>query len=71
MKKKSKKGIIEAVSSVLLTLWEPKEAIELRFICMIARVSEEEAFMAINHLIKDGYKIKLTDGYPHKFYFGD
>ena len=54
MKKKSKREIINNVADVLFSRIKPEDAVELRELCMLARVSEAEAFMAINSFIDDG-----------------
>jgi|GEM_PF-3453558 len=69
MKKNKKHEIVEQVVTVLFPSRIPEHALELREICMFARVSESEAIFAIHHLIKQGYKIKLTDGLPRRFYY--
>lgn len=68
MEKHSKKEILNRVADVLFSRTKPEDAVELRELCMLARVSEAEAFMAINSFIDDEFGIKLTDGLPHKFY---
>ena len=68
MKKKSKREIINNVADVLFSRIKPEDAIELRELCMLAGVSEAEAFMAINSFIDDEFGIKLTDNLPRKFY---
>jgi hypothetical protein len=40
----------------------------LKDLCALARVSETEALMAINYFIDDDFNIRLTDGFPRKFY---
>ncbi len=69
MKKSRNKEIIDSVARVLIQYNKPEEALELRALCMLARVSETEAFSAVTHLINAGFRIKLTDGLPHKFYY--
>ncbi len=71
MKKNRNKEIIDNVFSVLLQRRNPEDAIELRDLCMLARVSATEAFRAVNHLISAGFKIKLTDELPHKLFYHD
>lgn len=71
MKKNRNKEIIDNVASVLLSRKNKEEALELRELCMLARVSAREAFGAVSHLINAGFKIKLTDEFPRKFYYGD
>jgi len=68
MKKLSKKEILNRIADVLFSRIKPEDAVELRELCMLARVSEAEAFMAINYFIDDEFGIKLTDGFPRKFY---
>lgn len=68
MKKNRRQEIIDSVASVLLSRRKPEEAVELRELSMIARVSATEGFNAINHLINAGFRIRLTDGFPRKFY---
>ena len=69
MKLKRKMQIVEQVVTVLFPSRIPEHALELREICMFARVSESDAIFAINHLIKQGYKIRVTDDLPRKFYY--
>ena len=69
MKLKRKMQIVEQVVTVLFPSRIPEHALELREICTFARVSESEAIFAIDHLIKQGYKIRVTDGIPRKFYY--
>lgn len=69
MKKSRNKEIIDSVAHVLIQYKKPEEALELRVLCMIARVSATEAFSAISHLINAGFKIKLTEELPRKFYY--
>lgn len=69
MKKSRNKEIIDSVAQVLIQYKKPEEALELRVLCMIARVSATEAFRAVNHLIDAGFKIRLTDELPRKFYY--
>lgn len=68
MKKLSKREILNRVAEVLFSRRKPEDAIELRELCMLSGVSEAEAFMAINYFMNDEFRIKLTDGLPHKFY---
>ena len=68
MKKNRNKEIIDSVASVLIPRNKPEEALELRELCMLARVSATEAFRAVDHLINAGFRIRLTDELPHKFY---
>lgn len=67
MKKNRKKEIIDSVASVLIPR-KQDEAIELRELCMIARVSASEAFSAISNLINVGFRIRVTDNFPRRFY---
>lgn len=69
MKKNRNKEIIDSVASVLIPHNKPEDALELRELCMLARVSATEAFRAVNHLINAGFKIKLTDELPRRFYY--
>ena len=69
MKKNRNKEIIDNVASVLLSRKSKEEALELRELCMLARVSATEAFRAVNHLINAGFKIRLTENFPRKFYY--
>ena len=71
MKKNRNKEIIDSVARVLIPLKNPEEALELRVQRMLARVSATEAFRAVNHLINAGFKIRITDGLPIKFYYED
>jgi len=71
MKKSRKQEAIDSVVQALTQYKKPEEALELKVLCMIARVSPTEAFRAINHLINAGFNIKLTDGFPRKFYCDD
>lgn len=68
MKKHSKREILNRVADVLFKRETPEDAIELRELCMIAGISEEEALMAINYFIDDEFSVKLTDSFPRKFY---
>jgi hypothetical protein len=67
-KKHSKREILNRVADVLFSRSKPEDAVELRELSMLARVSETEALMAINYFIDDEFGIKLTDGLPRKFY---
>jgi hypothetical protein len=69
MQELSKHEIIDRVSEVLFEITRPRDAIELRKLCLYAGVTEEEAFMALNCLIDEGIAIRLTDGLPHKLYW--
>lgn len=69
MKKNRKQEIVEQVVTILFASRIPEHALELREICTFARVSESEAIFAITHLIKQGYKIRITDELPRKFYY--
>lgn len=68
MKKNRNKEIIDSVAKVLLQYTKPEEAVELRALCALAAVRETEAFRAVNHLINAGFKIRVTDELPRKFY---
>lgn len=67
MKKNRKKEIIDSVASALIPRRQ-EQAIELRELCMVARVSAGEAFSAINHLISAGFRVRVTDNFPRRFY---
>jgi hypothetical protein len=69
MKKNRNKEIIDNVASVLLSRKNKEEALELRELCMLARVSATEAFRAVNHLIDAGFEIRVTDELPRRFYY--
>lgn len=69
MKKNRNKEIIDSVAGILIERNKPEDALELRELCMLARVSATEAFRAVNHLINAGFKIKLTDELPRRFYY--
>ena len=69
MKLKRKMQIVEQVVTILFASRIPEHALELREICTFARVSESEAIFANDHLIKQGYKIRMTDGLPRRFYY--
>lgn len=68
MKKHSKREILNRVAEVLFKREKPEDAIELRELCALARISEEEALAAINYFIDDEFSIRLTDDLPRKFY---
>lgn len=68
MKKISKREILNSVAEALFHRRKPEDAIELRELCMLAGVSEAEAFMAINSFIDDEFRIRLTDTLPRRFY---
>lgn len=68
MRKSRKQEIIENVMNVFSQFNSIENAVEMRVLCCIARVSEAEAFRAISCLVNEGIKIRLTDGLPHKLY---
>ena len=67
-RKSRKQETIDTISAVLSQHKTPEDAIELNFLCSIARVSESEVWTIIRSLISKGMKIKLTDTLPRKFY---
>jgi hypothetical protein len=69
MKKNRNKEIIDSVASVLLQRNKPEDAISLIELCGLAAVRATEAFSAINHLVNAGFKIRVTDEFPRKFYY--
>lgn len=71
MKKLSKREILNRVADVLFSRIRPEDAVELRELSMLAGVFEAEAIMAINYFIDDEFRVRLTDGLPHKFYCED
>jgi hypothetical protein len=68
MKKALNKKIIDSVAQVLLQHSRPEDAISLIELCGLAAVRATDAFLAINHLSNAGFKIRLTDELPRKFY---
>lgn len=69
MKKALNKKIIDSVAQVLIQHTKPEDAISLIELCGLAAVRATEAFLAINHLSNAGFKIRLTDELPRKFYY--
>ena len=67
-KKHSRREILNRVADVLFSRSKPEDAVELRELSMLAGVSEAEALMAINYFIDDEFGIRLTGGFPRKFY---
>jgi len=68
MSKLRKREILNRVAEVLFPRRKPEDALEVWEISTLARVSREDAIMAIHYFIDDEFSIKLTDDLPRKFY---
>lgn len=69
MKKNRNKEITDSVFEVLAQHTKPEDAVDLIELCAHAAVREREAFWAITTLIEAGFKIRLTDELPRRFYY--
>jgi len=69
MKRKSmRQEKIESVIALLMHANSQKNAIDFRDLCLFAMVSEPEAYAAIRQLEGMGFRVRLTDTLPRKFY---
>lgn len=69
MSKLSKREILNRVAEVLFSrCTKPENALEVWEISTLARVSREDAIMAIHYFIDDEFSINLTDDLPRRFY---
>ncbi len=68
MKKAVNKKIIDLVISALIQRNRPEDAVDLIELSALSGVRPTEAFLAINYMINAGFRIRLTENFPRKFY---